>query len=56
MSGQADEENDCCTSYRGEIEILEIALCESLVLQSHYATLLNRFDDGNRMTFATAKD
>ena len=36
--------------------VLEIALCESLVLQSHYAILLNRFDDGNRLTFAKAKD
>ena len=39
-----------------EIKRLQIALCESLVLQSHYAILLNRFDDGNRLTFATAKD
>jgi hypothetical protein len=38
------------------IEVLEIALCESLVLQSHYAALLNRFDDGHRLTFATAND
>jgi hypothetical protein len=45
-----------CVECGERVEELEIALCESLVLQSHYATLLNRFDDGNRLTFATAKD
>jgi hypothetical protein len=39
-----------------QTEILEIALCKSLVLQNHYATLLNDFDGGNRLTFATAAD
>ena len=35
---------------------LRAALIESLILQSHYAVILNRFDAGERMTFATVKD
>jgi hypothetical protein len=31
---------------------LQIALRESLILQSHYAALLNQFDGGNRRGFA----
>ena len=36
------------------IQILEIALRESLKLQSHYAKLLNQYDYGERMTFESA--
>lgn len=32
---------------------LEIALNESLKLQSHYARLLNQYDGGKRKTFPT---
>ena len=32
---------------------LSVALAESLKLQSHYATLLNQYDGGRRMTFQT---
>ncbi len=33
---------------------LEDALSESVKLQSHYASLLNQYDGGERMQFATA--
>ncbi|HWX30133.1 MAG TPA: hypothetical protein VNZ53_22185 [Steroidobacteraceae bacterium] len=36
-----------------EIDTLRAALLESLILQSHYAVILNRFDAGERMTFPT---
>ena len=38
-----------------EAETLRSALLESLILQSHYAVLLNRFDAGERMTFPTVE-
>ncbi len=38
-----------------EAETFRSALQESLMLQSHYAVLLNRFDAGERMTFPTVK-
>jgi hypothetical protein len=34
-----------------EIAILRIALEESLRLQSHYASMLNGYDGGDRMVF-----
>lgn len=40
---------------RQEIATLWFALRESLVLQSHYAMILNRFDVGERMTFPTVE-
>jgi hypothetical protein len=35
---------------------LYYALEESLRLQSHYATLLNQYDNGRRIEFNTIKD
>ena len=35
-----------------EMKLLRSALTESVRLQSHYAKLLNGYDDGERMTFA----
>ena len=35
-------------------EELEIALAESVKLQSHYASLLNQYDGGRRIGFKTA--
>lgn len=35
---------------------LHHALAESLKLQSHYAELLNGYDGGKRMTFATPEE
>lgn len=32
---------------------LRVALKESLLLQTHYASLLNQYDGGNRMSFYT---
>jgi hypothetical protein len=40
---------------RGLLEVTEYALDESVKLQSHYAGLLNMYDGGNRMTFATGQ-
>jgi hypothetical protein len=37
-------------------EELYEALVESVKLQSHYASLLNRYDGGERMTFAGPHD
>lgn len=37
-------------------ELLEIALENSVELQSHYAELLNLFDGGKRMTFKSGKE
>ena len=37
-----------------EIEALRVALEASVRLQSHYALLLNEYDDGERMTFDDA--
>lgn len=34
-----------------EIEILKNALDQSLLLQAHYAELLNMYDDGQRIIF-----
>ena len=39
-----------------EIVELRHALAESLKLQSHYASLLNAYDGGKRMEFATPED
>jgi len=35
---------------------IEIALEESLKLQNHYATLLNQYDDGERIIFKSSKE
>lgn len=43
-------------SLMAEVETLRAALMESLILQSHYATILNFCDDGMRMTFATPNE
>lgn len=39
-----------------EVETLQAALMESLILQSHYAAILNAYDGGERLTFATPKE
>lgn len=39
----------------GKRNQLEIALDESVKLQSHYAELLNQYDSGERMTFENAE-
>lgn len=39
-----------------EIEELREALEESVRLQSHYALLLNMYDGGKRLTFASADE
>jgi hypothetical protein len=39
-----------------ETERLRVALEESVKLQSHYASLLNQYDGGQRMTFASADE
>jgi hypothetical protein len=41
---------------KSRIERLQAALEESVKLQSHYAGLLNMYDDGKRMQFMTAED
>jgi hypothetical protein len=41
---------------RDEILALREALDESVKLQSHYAALLNDYDGGKRLQFATADD
>lgn len=38
-----------------DLEALQIALAESVKLQSHYATLLNMHDGGERRPFATVE-
>jgi hypothetical protein len=35
---------------------LEIALKESLILQSHYAKILNKYDGGERRIFKSPKE
>lgn len=37
-------------------EELKIALAESVKLQSHYASLLNTYDGGERMIFKNARE
>jgi hypothetical protein len=39
-----------------ELEMTKAALEESVKLQSHYARLLNDYDGGWRLTFASAAD
>ena len=38
------------------VETLKIALSESLILQSHYASLLNQYDGGERIVFKGSDD
>jgi hypothetical protein len=39
-----------------ELEILKHALEQSVMLQSHYASLLNKHDGGKRLQFKTADE
>lgn len=39
-----------------QLEVLEIALEESVKLQSHYAALLNMHDGGKRLQFTTSEE
>jgi len=39
-----------------EIETYKIALAESIRLQSHYAKLLNIYDEGKRIQFKDSKE
>jgi hypothetical protein len=39
-----------------EVKELKMALVESVKLQSHYATLLNQYDGGQRMIFKSARE
>lgn len=41
---------------RNENEVLKKALAESVRLQSHYATLLNQYDGGERLVFKNARE
>ena len=51
---------DVCSCYEDEleqrVEELEEALEESIKLQSHYAGLLNNYDDGKRIKFKDADE
>jgi len=38
------------------VQELEIALAESVMLQSHYAKLLNMYDGGERLCFADSDE
>lgn len=44
------------TEADGRIAILETALSESVKIQSHYASLLNAYDGGKRLQFASAEE
>jgi hypothetical protein len=56
-SGIHDFCNPCdCECHGRELENLRIALDESIILQAHYAQLLNMHDGGQRKIFHTAKD
>jgi len=60
----ADTNIDNCINPKlalaARIELLEMertrALTESVKLQSHYAELLNMFDGGSRMSFASSEE
>jgi len=45
--------NEIMERFTREMDELRIALEESLLLQTHYAGLLNQYDGGNRMCFYT---
>lgn len=47
---------DFFMSVAQRIEMLDIALSESLKLQSHYAKLLNMHDGGERIGFKTIEE
>lgn len=45
-----------CKTLERENKRLRTALEESIKLQSHYALLLNEYDNGKRLIFLDAKD
>jgi hypothetical protein len=45
-----------CQDKDYKIQVLRLALSESVKLQSHYAELLNMHDNGRRMRFASADE
>ena len=44
-----------CLALRARVAKLEAALEQSVTLQSHYAELLNTYDGGKRLTFASVE-
>jgi hypothetical protein len=52
--GSYDDLRDLVLRARDELVRLREALDESVRLQSHYASILNDYDGGKRMTFASA--
>ena len=56
ISEYSEQECPDCIAYRNELKQLKEALSESVKLQSHYAGLLNMYDEGGRMLFANVDE